>query len=158
MSERRSDFFVGIFVILAGIGLLMLAYRVSNFADSQIGNTYTIKAGFDNIGGLKVRAPVSIGGVKIGEVTKIGLEVDTYRALVYMQISDKYNKLAHDSNLRILTAGLLGSNYLSIEPGFNDDGLGYLKDGSEITEVHSAIILENLIGQFLFSLNSKEDD
>lgn len=157
MLTWKTELYVGVFVILAGLSLLMLAYKVSDFSDTKLGKTFTIKAEFDNIGGLKARAPVSVGGVRIGEVHKIYLEPKTLRAIVSMKIDARYDNLPADSTMRILTAGLLGSNYIGIEPGFNEDEPSYLTEGSEITEVHSAIILENLIGQFMFSLNSKED-
>lgn len=157
MLNWKTELWVGIFALLSSLGVAMLAYQVSNFSDTRLGETYNITAGFDNIGSLKVRAPVAIGGVRIGEVAKIELEPSSFRAVVTMKIDKKYNTLPSDSTIRILTAGLLGSNYISIEPGFGEEEPTYLADGSEIQEVHSAIILENLIGQFLFSLN-KDDN
>ncbi len=157
MFNWKIEFYVGVFALLGALSLAILAYKVSNFADTRLGKTFSITAEFDNIGGLKTRAPVSVGGVRIGEVEKIYLEPNSLRAIVSMKIDTRYNNLPSDSTIRILTAGLLGSNYISIEPGFNEDEPTFLTDGSEVQEVHSAIILENLIGQFLFSLNSKED-
>lgn len=157
MFNFKTEFLVGIFALIAILSMSVLAYRVSNFSETNLGDTYEVLAGFDNIGSLKVRAPVAIGGVRIGEVAKIELEPKSFRALVTMKIDNKYNKVPSDSNIRILTAGLLGSNYLSIEPGFNEDE-EFLTNGSEFQEVQSAIILENLIGQFLFNLNKDKAD
>ncbi len=157
MFSWKTEFFVGIFAMLSIFSLLMLAYQVSNFSGSKLGDTYTVTAEFDNIGGLKIRAPVSVGGFRIGEVTDIELAPSSLKPLVTIKIDNKYNVLPSDSTIRILTFGLLGSNYLSIEPGFSEDEATFLVEGSEIEEVYSAIILENLIGEFLFSLNSKDD-
>ncbi|NQY42169.1 MAG: outer membrane lipid asymmetry maintenance protein MlaD [Legionellales bacterium] len=157
MFNWKTELLVGIFALIASLALLMLAYKVSNFSGSELGETYNVTAEFDNVGGLKVRSPVSIGGVRIGEVADIALDKSSFKPVVTIKIDKKYDSLPSDSVIRILTSGLLGTNYLSIEPGFAEDELTYLREGSEFEEVYSAIILENLIGEFLFNINSKDD-
>ncbi len=141
--------------MLAGlVALLFLAFRVSGL--TQIGNNhyYLIKAEFDNIGGLKPRSVVSISGVKIGSVEKINLVKNSFRAIVIMKISDKYNNLPIDTSASIFTEGLLGSNYVSLTPGFEEQNL---KNNDMIETTHPALVLENLIGQLIYSMKSDED-
>lgn len=156
MRHHWLDFSVGIFIIAAFFGLLLLAFKVSGLSEVGDHNYYMLRADFDNIGGLKVRAPVSISGVKIGSVVDIRLDPDTYRADVTMQINKKYKSIPVDTSASILTQGLLGSNYISLSPGYETD---MLKPGQRIQTTHSALILENLIGQLMFNLtNGKKDN
>ena len=111
---------------------------------------FVFKADFDNIGALKVRAPVSVSGVKVGRVSAIQLDPQTYRASVTLQINNGYKDLPVDTAASILTQGLLGSNYISLSPGFDQK---MLKPGEHIETTHSALILENLIGQLMFNLS-----
>lgn len=147
---------VGTFIILALCGLLFLAFKVSGLTNIGNGHYYVIKADFDNIGGLKVRAPVSVSGVKVGRVSGIQLNPQTYRAAVTLQINDGYKDLPIDTSASILTEGLLGSNYISLSPGYESQ---MLKPNGRIQTTHSALILENLVGQLMFNLtNNKKDN
>jgi phospholipid/cholesterol/gamma-HCH transport system substrate-binding protein len=157
MAPRRNlELLVGFFMLLGIAALLMLALQVSGLTQN-IGhrNSYTLSAQFDNIGGLKVRAPVAIAGVRIGEVTNITLDPVTFRAVVNMNIDKKNNDLPIDTSASILTAGLLGANYISLTPGYQD---ALLKNGDMIQKTSPALILEDLIGQLLFSLKGDDKD
>lgn len=135
--------------------LVLLAFKVSGL--TQLGNnhTYTLTAEFDNIGGLKVRAPVAIGGVRIGQVSQITLDKNNFRAIVTLQINEIYNTLPVDTSASIFTQGILGSNYVSLTPGFEPQNL---KSGGRIETTHSALVLENLIGQLIYSIKSDKSD
>jgi phospholipid/cholesterol/gamma-HCH transport system substrate-binding protein len=149
MRNRTMELWVGIFILLGAVALFVLAFKVSGLTESIRGNSYALTAVFDNIGGLKIRAPVKIAGVRIGEVSNITLDPANYRALVEMSFNRDGVKLPTDTSANIYTAGLLGANYVELSPGFDQT---YLKDGEQITTTHPALILENLIGQFLFKL------
>lgn len=155
MSSRQRivETWVGLFMLLGIAGLIFLAFKVSGLTKQSLSNGYTITASFDNIGGLKVRAPVQMGGVKIGKVTSIVLDQKTYRAVVSMLIFDGFDNIPSDSRASILTQGLLGSNYVGITPGYAQT---FYKQGSVIQDTSSAMILENLIGQFLYGVNDKK--
>jgi len=150
-QQGLINFIVGLFVIAAGICLLILAFQVSGLTTYTSGNTYTITADFNNVGDLKVRAPVTIGGVTIGRVTDIKLHAKTFKAVVVIQIDKKENNIPVDSTASIFTAGLIGANYISITPGYETE---FLKEGGKIENTNQALILQNLIGQLLFSLKS----
>lgn len=150
-NKRIIEIIVGIFILLGILSLLLLALKVSGLREYSTRNTFTITAMFDDIGDLKVRAPIKIAGVKIGEVAAINLDSKTFRAFIIMLI-DKKSKLPVDSSASILSTSLLGSNYVAITPGFSDE---IIKNGGEITETHPAIILENLIGQAVFTPEKK---
>ena len=149
MSKRLIEVVVGLFVLFAIICLVLLAFKVSGLTSLSQSGGYTVTANFSNIGGLKVRAPVRISGVKVGEVTNIGLNQKTFNAVVTMKFNHQQSKIPMDSSASIFTEGLLGSNYISISPGYQTT---YLKAGSQIRQTHSALILENLIGQLLFKV------
>lgn len=150
MRHHWLEVGVGFFIIVALCGLLFLAFKVSGLTQIGDGHYYTVTADFDNIGGLKVRAPVSVSGVKVGSVSAIQLDSQTYRATVTLQIDNSFKDLPVDTSASILTQGLLGSNYISLSPGFDQQ---MLKQGSRIETTHSALILENLIGQLMFNLS-----
>lgn len=150
MRNHWLEVGVGFFIIIALCGLLFLAFKVSGLTQIGNGHYYTVTADFDNIGGLKVRAPVSVSGVKVGRVTEIQLDPQTYRATVTLQIDNGFKDLPVDTSASILTQGLLGSNYISLSPGFDQQ---MLKQGGRIETTHSALILENLIGQLMFNLS-----
>jgi phospholipid/cholesterol/gamma-HCH transport system substrate-binding protein len=150
MQTRTIEIVVGCFILAGIIALSILAFQISGLSNIVGRAGYIISAPFDNVGDLRVRAPVSIGGVRIGEVTNIKLDKNTFRAIVSMQIISDQNTIPTDSTASILTEGLLGSNYISITPGFADTNL---KNGDTLQATHSAIILENLIGQFMYKLN-----
>jgi len=130
---------------------LMLALKVSGLSTAMGSDGYVVSASFDNIGGLKIRAPVTLSGVRVGEVTDIGLDKNTFKAVVTMRIDSDQSRLPTDTSASILTQGLLGANYISFNPGFDET---FLKNGDRIVNTHPAIILENLIGQLLFSLKN----
>lgn len=151
MAQKRTiELLVGLFMIAGIAAILMLALRVSGLTQNFTGSGgYTVYAQFDNIGGLKVRAPVTVAGVRVGEVTSIKLDPTTFRATVSLMINKKDNDLPIDSSASILTAGLLGANYVSLTPGYEELNL---KNGSMIQKTNPALILEDLIGQLIFSL------
>jgi phospholipid/cholesterol/gamma-HCH transport system substrate-binding protein len=155
MRARTSalELFVGLFMLAGMLALLVLALKVSGLS-SYVGHEgYVVTADFDNVGSLKARAPVTVAGVRVGEVTNIQLDRTTFKALVTMQINPDENTLPTDTSASILTQGLLGSNYISLTPGFNDT---FLKNGNEIENTHSALILEDLIGELVFSLKNSD--
>ncbi len=151
MRERIIEIWVGFFVLFGILALLVLAFKVSGLSSAIGENGYDITASFDNVGGLKVRSPVSLAGVHIGEVSTIKLDNVQFKAIVTMKIDPKYKKLPVDTSASILTQGLLGANYISLTPGFAHM---FLKNESVIQDTHPALILENLIGQLIFSLKS----
>ena len=152
MASRKIEILVGFFVAAAIAAFFMLAMNVSNLSSYSNGNNYRLKAHFDNIGGLKVRSPVAAGGVRIGRVTDIQYNSETYEAIVIMTIDAQYNKFPIDTAASIYTSGLLGEQFIGFEPGAEED---YLKEGDVIDLTQSALVLEQIIGQFLYS---KADD
>lgn len=151
---RRSfglELGTGLFVLL-GIGaLFFLATQTTNLNTLQQGQTYRVSASFGNVGGLKQGAPVALAGVTIGKVTKIALDPKTLEAVVTMQIMTRYDEIPTDSSASIQTRGLLGDQYIGITPG---GSLKSLKNGDTIHFTQSAIVLENLISQFMFNKGS----
>jgi len=125
----------------------MLALRVGNLSTADVVDGYKLEAHFDNIGSLKVKSPVTMAGVRIGRVSQIGFDYKNYQALVILNIDGRYKTIPKDTGASILTAGLLGEQYIGLDPGGSDQ---YLKDGDKITMTQSAIVLEKLIGQFIF--------
>ncbi|CUS47423.1 MAG: ABC-type phospholipid uptake system substrate-binding component MlaD [Idiomarinaceae bacterium HL-53] len=156
MTTRTMELLVGVFVAVAIAALVFLALQVANNSDATRGDTYTLVAKFDNIGGLKVRSPVKVGGVVVGRVSKISLTGEYYEPIVEMQISTQYDAFPETSTASILTSGLLGEQYIGLEPGFIDEFVVMLEEGDEVPNTNSAIVLENLIGQFLFSQGDDE--
>lgn len=154
MSMRLIETTVGILIVAAIAALFFLAFKVSGLTNYSAANSFQITAAFDNIGDLKPRAAVTIAGVKIGQVTAISLNSKSYKAVVTMRISNT-EEIPLDSEASIVTAGLLGANYVSLTPGFED---AFLKDGGEITETHPAILLEEMIGQLMFSMKNDKKD
>lgn len=162
-QQKPVEILVGLLMLLGALAFLFLALKVSGLSDITPRDCYYVTADFDNIGGLKARAPVTIAGVKVGEVKEIKLDPVTLRARTVMCMDSKQNRIPLDqTSARILTEGLLGSNYISIEPGAGDEpenkNEAFLHSGSHIQLTNSAIILENLISQFLFSLKDKDKD
>ena len=146
MGQKGIETLVGVFVLLGAAAILFLALKAANLASFSTAPTYTITARFDNIGGLKVRAPVRSAGVTVGRVVNISLDRATYRGLVTMEL-DQNVRFPADTSAKILTSGLLGDQYIGLEPGADDKDL---EAGGTITLTQSAIVLENLISQFLF--------
>jgi len=156
-KQKFVDLSVGIFMLAGLLAFFILAVKVSGLSSFISTKGYKVTAEFTNIGGLKIRAPVTIAGVKVGEVTNIELQPEQLNAKVSMVLC-KNNKIPYeDTSARILTEGLLGSNYISLVPGFEDDNSkhAFLQEGDVIVHTQEAIILENLIGQLLFNINKK---
>jgi len=147
MSKKGIETLVGAFVLLGILGLLFLALKAANLASFSTHDTYTLQARFDNIGGLKVRAPVRSAGVTVGRVSGISLDGKTYQGVVTMEV-EKGFQFPKDTSAKILTAGLLGDQYIGLEPGGDEKNL---VAGDVIKTTQSAVVLENLIGQFLFN-------
>lgn len=153
MKSRKAELMVGVFVALTIAAGLMLALKVANQSMSSSDDTYILYAKFDNIGGLKVRSAVKVGGVTVGRVDSITLNNDDFTPLVTMSISTEFDKFPETSSVSILTSGLLGEQYIGFQPGFSIDGIENLGQGDYIEDTKSALVLEDLIGQFLFSSN-----
>ena len=147
MSKRSIETLVGLFVMLGLAAVVFLALKAANLTTLSNGDTYTLVARFDNIGGLKARAPVRSAGVVVGRITSISLDAKTYQGVVSMEISRRF-EFPKDSSAKILTAGLLGDQYIGLEPGGDEKSLAA---GDTIRQTQSAVVLENLISQFLFS-------
>lgn len=154
LHSRTVEIWVGVFVAGGLAALFMLAMKVSNLAEVTTGDGYEIKANFENISGLKVRSPVTVAGVRVGRVTDISFDPASFQAVVTMQINKDYNQLPLDTSASVLTSGLLGEKYVGLEPGGDMD---VLTNGSEIQLTQSSLVLENLIGQFIFSQTSDGD-
>ena len=152
MTSRKIEILVGLFVAAGIAAFFMLAMSVSNMSSYSRGESYELIARFDNIGGLKVRSPVSAGGVTIGRVSDIQYNSDSYEAEVSMLIEAQYNKFPIDTAASVLTSGLLGEQFIGFDPGAEED---FLKAGDVIDLTQSALVLEQIIGQFLYS---KADD
>lgn len=147
MRKSAIDVWVGIFVAIGLLAALFLALKVGNMNAVSFQPTYTITARFDNIGGLKPRAPVKSAGVVVGRITDIRFDDTTYQATVTMTLERSY-QFPKDSSAKILTSGLLGEQYLGLEAGGSDQ---MLAQGGLITQTQSAVVLENLISQFLYN-------
>jgi len=146
MNKKSIETLVGLFVLLGILGIVFLALKAANLGSfNTSGDSYTLNARFDNIGGLKVRAPVRSAGVVVGRVTSISLDPKTFQGVVSLQVDGRYH-FPKDSAAKILTAGLLGDQYVGIEPGGDDKNFA---PGDTVAQTQSAVVLENLIGQFL---------
>ncbi len=147
MGRKGIETLVGVFVLLGFIAIGYLALQAANLASFSLGQTYLITAKFDNIGGLKPRAPVRSAGVTVGRVTGITLDANTFQGVVTMELETKY-KFPKDTSASILTAGLLGDQYVGLSPGGDEANLAA---GDTIKMTQSAVVLENLIGQMLYN-------
>jgi phospholipid/cholesterol/gamma-HCH transport system substrate-binding protein len=147
MSKKSIEVLVGLFVLLGMAALVFLALKAANLASFGEHKGYTVSAKFDNIGGLKPRAPVRSAGVTVGRVKSISLDPKTYQGLVRLEI-DSFVKFPKDTSAKILTAGLLGDQYIGLEPGADEKELA---GGDTISQTQSAVVLENLIGQLIFN-------
>ena len=153
MKKQSFDIWVGLFVAMGLVALLFLALKAGNMSAFTFQPTYQVSARFDNIGGLKPRAPVKSAGVVVGRVAEIRFDDQTYQATVVMTLEERY-KFPKDTSAKILTSGLLGEQYIGLEAGGDSD---MMAQGSKLTQTQSAIVLENLIGQFLYSKASEGD-
>ncbi|MFL6672057.1 MAG: outer membrane lipid asymmetry maintenance protein MlaD [Massilia sp.] len=154
MHRKIIDVWVGLFVLLGLASLLFLALKAGNMSTISFSKTYTVTAKFDNIGGLKPQAPVKSAGVVVGRVGDISFDDKSYQALVRLDLEPVY-KFPKDSSLKILTAGLLGEQYVGIEPGGDANNL---VNGDRISHTQSATVLEDLINQFIYSKAAEGKD
>ncbi|MDT0497446.1 MAG: outer membrane lipid asymmetry maintenance protein MlaD [Pseudomonadota bacterium] len=152
MQSRSLEILVGFFFALGVAAIFVLTFRVAGLQNVGGGPTYEVTAMFENIGGLKPGASVTMAGVKIGRVRNIAIDRTTFEARVKMDLAADYDNIPKDSNAKILTAGLLGEQYIGFEPG---GALESLEQGDTVTFTQSALVLENLIGQFLTSMTQK---
>jgi len=153
-TSRAQEIAVGTFAALGIAALFFMAMRVSNFSSYSSNDQYHLNVYFENIGGLKVRSPVTLSGVRIGRVESIGYDEESLQAKVILGVDSQYSFLSEDTQASIYTAGLLGEQYIALEPGAEDV---VLKDGDDIQHSQSAMVLEELIGQVLVSLTSKSE-
>ena len=151
MERTTLDLWVGLFVAAGIAALLFLALKVGNIGAFDSGSTYTIRAEFDNIGGLKTKAPVKSAGVVVGRVTDIRFDAQSYEAVVTLYIDGRY-RFPKDTFALILTAGLLGEQYIGLDPGGDEK---MLAAGDAIAKTQSAVVLEKLISQFMFNKASE---
>src|SRR5206468_6081836 len=153
MTRKELDLWVGIFAVI-GIGaMLFLSLKVANLASFSAADSYQISAKFDNIGGLKVRAPVKSAGVVVGRVGEIRFDNESFEAVVALNIDGRY-QFPKDSSAKVLTSGLLGEQYIGLSPGGDSVSL---KGGDTLKLTQSAVVLENLIGQFLYNKAAEGD-
>ncbi len=148
MNSRMVEIGVGLFVALGLAALFMLAMQVSNLSAVTSSDSYTLTAGFENIGGLKVRSPVTVSGVRVGRVDAIDYDAKAFEAVVTMRIYSNYNGFPEDTSASIFTAGLLGEQYIALEPGGSMENL---VEGDHLQLTQSALVMEQVIGQFLYS-------
>ena len=155
MQQTRSvQIGSGLFALLGMGALFFLITQTTGSDDFNADETYTVEARFENIGSLKERAPVAMSGVTIGRVSDIRFDSETLEAVVTFVIDSRYSKIPDDSDAGVLTAGLLGSQYIGLQAGGSPT---YLEDGSEILFTQSAVVLENLIGKFLVNMGSGDE-
>lgn len=147
MTRKTTDLLVGLFVLAGLAAILFLALKVGNLASFSFADGYSVTARFDNIGGLKVRAPVKSAGVVVGRVHSITFDDKMYQARVRLELEQRY-AFPKDTSAKILTSGLLGEQYIGLEPGAEETNLAA---GDMITQTQSAVVLENLISQFLYN-------
>ena len=152
--QRIIEIGVGAFMALGLVALFFLSMQVSNLSAAGGGEGYRLQARFQNIGSLKVRAAVTMAGVPIGRVEDIAFDQDNYEALVTLRIESRYDRIPEDTFANIYTAGLLGEQYVALDPGGSDE---YLKAGDTLEHTQSALVLEQMIGQFLFDKASEGD-
>lgn len=146
--SKTQDTLVGLFVASGIAALFYMALQISNLGTYTSADSYTVIAHFQNSGGLKVKSPVSIAGVRIGRVSSIKLDKESHESVVEMRIESQYDNLPTDSGASIYTAGLLGEQYISIDPGSSEE---FLKDKSTLDITSSAIVLEEMIGKFMLN-------
>lgn len=151
LQKRILELLVGLFMLAGILAVFFLAFKVSGLSQYSARDSFQVSAIFDNIGDLKVRAPVTIAGVRVGEVSKIVIDSNDFKAKVELRIDKRQNNLPEDTTAKILTAGLIGANYIELIPGYE---AANLKEGDVIVDTQPAIILENLIGQLIYRLGN----
>jgi phospholipid/cholesterol/gamma-HCH transport system substrate-binding protein len=147
MKTRQLEILVGAFMAAGFLALFFLAMQVSNLGTVNTGDSYKVYARFDNIGGLKAKAPVTMAGVEVGRVLDIYYDPEDFRAVAVLGIYEQFNGIPDDTFAKILTAGLLGEQYVGLDPGGSEQNL---TEGSEIVITQSALVLEEVIGQFIY--------
>jgi len=155
MSQRKLEVWVGVFVVVAILAFSILTFSIAGLTFKGEGERYTLTANFTNVGGLKPRAPVKLGGVVVGRVESISLDTESYTPVVTLSMLANKGVYPETSSLSILTSGLLGEQYVGITPGFIYDDIEMLGEGDVIEDTKSALILEDLIGQFIYSMNKE---
>jgi phospholipid/cholesterol/gamma-HCH transport system substrate-binding protein len=156
LNNRTVEIGVGLFVALGIAALFMLAMQVSNLgAFVSADDSYVLEAGFENIGGLKVRSPVTVSGVRVGRVAAIDYDTESFEAVVTMRISSSYDNFPEDTSASIFTAGLLGEQYIALEPGGSMENL---VNGDRLQLTQSALVMEQIIGQFLYSTSAVKSE
>ena len=152
--SRAIDVSTGLFVLLGFAAIVFLVTQITNREFSLRTESYRLQAQFENVGGLKAGAPVSMAGVTIGRVESIGYDMNLFKAVATLRIDARYDQIPNDSDASILTAGLLGGQYVGITPGGSDEPF---RDGDQVEFVQDAIVLENLISKYLFSQAGTRD-
>ena len=153
MTRKAIETTVGLFLLIGVAAMIWLALKVGNWSPATT-HDYEVTAHFDNIGGLTMKAPVTLAGVTIGRVASIGIDADDYSARITLQIDQAHDNLPTDTSAAILTSGLLGAQYVGLDPGAEET---YLEDGDQIEITQSAVVLEHLIGQILIRTAEEED-
>ncbi len=153
MERTTMDLWVGAFVVAGLAAILVLAMKVGNLSSFNVAESYTLTADFDNIGGLKVRAPVKSAGVVVGRVTGISFDNASFRARVSMSVDKRY-RFPKDTFAKILTAGLLGEQYIGLDPGGDEE---FLQPGDRIAKTQPAVVLESLISKFMYDRAAEGD-
>jgi phospholipid/cholesterol/gamma-HCH transport system substrate-binding protein len=148
-QTRTTELMVGMFIAAGLVALFVLAMKVSNLSSFTQTDSYRLTARFENIGGLKVRSPVTVSGVRVGRVDVIDYDLHTFQAVVTMKIEDQYKGFPEDTSASIFTAGLLGEQYVALEPG---GSMTSIEDGGRLQLTQSALVMEQIIGQFLYSM------
>ncbi|MBQ9275135.1 MAG: outer membrane lipid asymmetry maintenance protein MlaD [Succinivibrio sp.] len=160
MKYLKVEIMVGLFMLLGLLAAVVMSLKVAGLVLNSNAQTYTLHAKFDNVGSLKLRAPVKIGGVLVGRVERISIDQNELMPVVDLAIESRFNHLSSDSKASILTAGIIGEQYIGIVPGFYDEDMGstYLKDGDYFQDTGSAVVLEDLIGKFLYNMSAAKQD
>lgn len=151
LNNRLIEFWVGVFVIIGLVALTMLAFRVSNLTAMEAVDGYKVTARFNNVGQLKVKAPITLAGVRVGRVSEIVFDSDKYQAVVTLEIDGRFRKIPRDSSASILTAGLLGEQYVGLEAGADEE---FLRAGDSLMLTQSALVLEKLVGELVANIAS----
>lgn len=152
MQSKKKEIWVGLFMLITLCSVVFISLRVADLSSLNKQSTYQLHAVFDNIGGLKVRSPVKVGGVVIGRVSEITLDEKMYLPHVTIELDERYNHIPDTSSLSIRTSGLLGEQFLALNIGFEDEEMDtkIFKEGDTFHDTKSAMVLEDLIGQFLY--------